>query len=115
SFVLTASAKFNETLDNVVKGLQEAGFSKDDYYAEQLPEQALTPDEMMQQDLFDSGSEDEPKSDDDFNLEEIKFNTEDEVSNKSNHETVSVVDYITKKAEIDVAAYEAKVNEIDID
>jgi len=115
SFVLTASAKFNETLDNVVKGLQESGFSKDDYYAEQLPEQELTPDEVMQQDLFVSGSDDSPKSDEDFNLEEIKFNPEEEISLGTNQETASIVDNITKKAELDGAAYEAKVNEIDID
>lgn len=31
SYVLTASAKFNETLQNIVKGLQTAGFSERDY------------------------------------------------------------------------------------
>lgn len=31
SYVLTASAKFNETLQSIVKGLQESGFSEKDY------------------------------------------------------------------------------------
>ena len=31
SYVLTASAKFNETLQNIVRGLQAAGFSERDY------------------------------------------------------------------------------------
>ncbi len=31
SYVLTASAKFNETLQSIVKGLQASGFSGDDY------------------------------------------------------------------------------------
>ncbi len=31
SYVLTASAKFNETLNNIVKGLQASGFSEKDY------------------------------------------------------------------------------------
>ncbi len=31
SYVLTASAKFNETLQNIVKGLQASGFSEKDY------------------------------------------------------------------------------------
>ena len=31
SYVLTASAKFNETLQSIVKGLQESGFSERDY------------------------------------------------------------------------------------
>src|SRR5690606_41505545 len=60
SFVLTASSKFNETLDSIVKGLQESGFSKDDYYAEEAPEEELTPNEVLTQDLF----AEEPKPDD---------------------------------------------------
>ena len=36
SFVLTASSKFNDTLNNIVKGLQDSGFSRDDYRAEEL-------------------------------------------------------------------------------
>jgi type III restriction enzyme len=31
SYVLTASAKFNETLQNIIKGLQSSGFSEKDY------------------------------------------------------------------------------------
>jgi type III restriction enzyme len=31
SYVITASAKFNETLQNIVKGLKESGFSENDY------------------------------------------------------------------------------------
>lgn len=31
SYVLTASVKFNETLQNIVKGLQSSGFSEKDY------------------------------------------------------------------------------------
>lgn len=31
SYVLTASAKFNDTLQNIVKGLQASGFSENDY------------------------------------------------------------------------------------
>lgn len=31
SYVLTASTRFNETLQNIVKGLQESGFSEKDY------------------------------------------------------------------------------------
>ena len=49
SFVLTASDKFSITLDNIVKGLQDAGFSKEDYFAEELPEPKLTNEEILQQ------------------------------------------------------------------
>ena len=50
--ILTASDKFSITLDNIVKGLQDAGFSKEDYFAEELPEPKLTNEEILQQDLF---------------------------------------------------------------
>ena len=47
SYVLTASAKFQETLQNVVKGLNHAGFSDRDYRAfaaeENLPSRQETP------------------------------------------------------------------------
>jgi type III restriction enzyme len=40
SFVLTASAKFNETLDNIVKGLQGSGFSGKDFREkDRMPEE----------------------------------------------------------------------------
>ena len=81
SFVLTASAKFNDTLDSIVKGLQESGFSKDDYYAEELPEEELTPNEVLTKDLFtdenDSTETNTPKSDEDFNVSDIDFNPEE--------------------------------------
>lgn len=39
SYVLTASAKFHETLQNIVNGLQNAGFSKNDYRSvDNMPE-----------------------------------------------------------------------------
>lgn len=41
SYVLTASEKFIDTLDNIVKGLNKAGFSKRDY---KLPETLAMPD-----------------------------------------------------------------------
>ena len=37
SYVLTASAKFNETLQSIIRGLESAGFSKNDYRAVDAP------------------------------------------------------------------------------
>lgn len=113
SFVLTASSKFNETLDHVVNGLQEAGFSKDDYYAEEAPEEKLTTDEILQKDLFDE--EPEKKSDEDFNLDEIEFDPESTQPTIIESDKPSIVDTITEKAEKEGKQYEAKVNDIDID
>lgn len=52
SYVLTASSKFKETLDSIVKGLQDSGFSKDDYFAEEQIEESLTNDEVLQNEFF---------------------------------------------------------------
>ena len=52
SFVLSASSKFQATLDNIVKALQDSGFSKDDYYAEEAPEEKLSDKEVLQKELF---------------------------------------------------------------
>lgn len=115
AFVLTASAKFNETLDKVVNGLQDAGFSKDDYYAEEAPEEELTPDEVLQADLFDTKEDEKPKSDDDFDVTAIEFDPEQELTSEDIPITNSIVDNITQKAEKEGKDYEAKVENIDID
>jgi len=119
SFVLTASSKFNETLDSIVKGLQESGFSKDDYYAEELPEEELSPNEVLTKDLFDNDdvteTSDSPKSDEDFNVSDIDFNPEEEVTLDSIKENNPLVSEITEKAKVEGASFEQKVNEIEID
>ena len=115
AFVLTASAKFNETLENVVNGLQDAGFSKDDYYAEEAPEEEMTPDEVLQADLFDTKEDKQPKSDDDFDVKAIEFNPEENLNSEDLTFTNSIVDNITQKAEKEGKNYEAKVENIDID
>jgi type III restriction enzyme len=115
AFVLTASAKFNETLDNVVNGLQDAGFSKDDYYAEEAPEEEITPDEVLQADLFGTKENEQSKSDDDFDVKAIEFNPEENLNSENLTFTNSIVDNITEKAEKEGKDYEAKVENIDID
>ena len=74
SYVLTASAKFQETLDNVVKGLNHAGFSDRDYRSIDAAEPVEKPEEPVFNPtiLF---PEEEPKEakDEDVDLEEITF------------------------------------------
>lgn len=54
SYVLTASAKFKDTLEGIVKGLNNAGFSDQDYRAaDQTPEAlVIEPTPVQQTDLF---------------------------------------------------------------
>lgn len=75
SYVLTASAKFQETLDNVVKGLNHAGFSDRDYRsidAAEPVEDTKTPDVVNPASLF---PDEEPKTEkeDDVDKGEITF------------------------------------------
>jgi type III restriction enzyme len=116
SFVLTASARFNDTLDNIVKGLQDAGFSKEDYFAEELPEPTLTNEEILQQDLFENPIVTEIKSDDDFNINAIDFNPDEEVTLESyTNNPKTVIGHITEKAVIESKIFEEKVSSIEID
>lgn len=62
SYVITSSAKFNETLQNIVHGLKESGFSEKDYREE---------DEMSQETKQEILEKFIPKSD----IIELKFDT----------------------------------------
>jgi type III restriction enzyme len=117
SFVLTASSKFNETLDSIVKGLQESGFSKDDYYAEEIEEEVLTPNEVLNQDLFskEPPPENYVKSDDDFDVSAIEFNPNDKVTLDTIAQQNPLVSKITEKAKVEGQTFEEKVNNLDID
>jgi type III restriction enzyme len=115
SFVLTASAKFNETLENIVKGLQDAGFSKDDYYAEEMQEPKLSDDEVLQHDLFENPVTTEIKSDDDFNINAIDFNPDDEVTLETYTQNRTPITQLTENAIVDGKIFEEKVKAIEID
>lgn len=57
SYVLTASSKFNQTLENIIKGLNKAGFSSKDYKVAEVldltPEVAIQPiTPKVETDLF---------------------------------------------------------------
>lgn len=107
SFVLSASSKFQATLDNIVKALQDSGFSKDDYYAEEEPEEKLSDKQVLQKELF--GEEEQP--DDDINIDEVDFNPETELSPNEIGNTSDVVKHITQKGEEEEKSFEQKAEE----
>ena len=118
SFVLTASAKFNETLDNIVKGLQDAGFSNKDYYAEEIisenPVAPISDQETLNQELF--GSSDDGQTNNQFddsditniNIDAIPF---DPTAKDFTPIANSPLDRITKKAIIDGNEFETRLAE----
>ena len=115
SFVLTASSKFNDTLDNIVKGLQESGFSKYDYYAEELPEEEKSDDEVLLQELFGTNESESPRSDDDFDVDAIDFNPSTETHLAEDLGENSILYQITEKAKEEGARFEEKVKNTDMD
>src|SRR5690606_18092354 len=115
SFVLTASSKFNETLDSIVKGLQDSGFSKEDYYAEEQPEEEKTSDDVLQEELFGSEEDNTPKSDDDFDVGAVEFDPTEEVDLGSINQQNPILNHITEKAKAEGDAFEQKVKEVDPD
>lgn len=117
SFVLTASAKFNQTLDKIVKGLQDAGFSKNDYFAQDAPEEVLTPNEVLQQNLFEEPAEKyHKKSDEDFDVTQIAFNPNEEVTLETIAQNNPLpadlsAQVLTKQSDV----FEEKLNQTEID
>jgi type III restriction enzyme len=75
SYVLTASAKFNETIGNIVKGLKESGFSEKDYRERDImPEEAKVPiiENPLKGFLFPEQIETTPETDE-IETERITF------------------------------------------
>ena len=74
SYVLASSNDFNDTLENIIKGLNNAGFTKHDCRAaENIPVVSVQPQQEIQPDLFSFTPEDddvEPATF--FNLEDVK-------------------------------------------
>jgi type III restriction enzyme len=110
SFVLSASAKFGATLDNIVKALQDSGFSKDDYYAEEAPEEKLSNNEILQKELFGE-SDSENENTDDINIDDIDFNPEEELSTDLIGITNDIVKTITEKGVEEGKSFEQKAEE----
>jgi len=71
SYVLTASSRFKETLDSIVKGLQDSGFSKEDYFAEEEKQIELSNSEILQSEFFEN--KDVKGDNDSFDVDSISF------------------------------------------
>lgn len=106
SYVLTSSNDFHATLDKVVSGLNNAGFSSKDYYAKDVePEEAKpeTPTPTIQLTL-------EPEEDEfsDLNIEAIRASVEAATSSANSGATDTPVEFdeLLADALVQNAAYE---------
>ena len=105
SFVLSASAKFQATLDNIVKALQNSGFSRDDYMAEEAPEEKMSDDDVLQQELFGEPKENAP---DEIDIDKIDFDPEAGLTAEEIGNANFTVKQITQKAETEGQSFEQK-------
>ncbi len=77
SYVLTASVKFNDTLQNIVKGLQASGFSEKDYrQKDNMPEEEKKQvvEKPLESFLFPEENEESSNAGDEIIPERISFN-----------------------------------------
>lgn len=120
-YVLTASSKFLDTLDNIVKGLNKAGFSEKDYKLaepQQLSETRLTGLDDLQ-DLF-SGNQQERNEPtnlaDDIDTSRIAGWNEGDHANQehqTNQGSDNILSEIEKTAIEQNEAFEKKVSEME--
>jgi type III restriction enzyme len=105
SYVLTASAKFNDTLQNIVKGLQESGFSEKDYRkVDKMTEQEkqTAADKPIEEFLFPEQETEE----DEIDVARVNFNPNTEAEEIVN---TSVIDEIEAIAEEQNELLEAQI------
>ncbi len=109
SYVLTASSKFLDTLDNIVKGLNKAGFSDKDYKLADpaMLEEAKKQDPLQQITFFPTTEESQTEDiTSDIDTSRISVPTETEVPN-------SIVSEIEQTAFKQNEAFEKTVSEME--
>lgn len=111
SYVLTASSKFLDTLDNIVKGLNKAGFSERDYKlldpSSLEQEQEQNQDPLLQLNVFSEVKSEQTESIiDDIDASRISIPTDNEIESA----TVSEIENL---ALAQTKAFEKTVHEIE--
>ncbi len=108
SYVLTASSKFLDTLDNIVKGLNKAGFSDKDYRLVDpaMLEEAKKQDPLQQLTIFSTSQETAEDITSDIDTTRILVSSETELPN-------TTVSEIEKAAMEQNEAFEKTVSEME--
>jgi type III restriction enzyme len=82
SYVITASAKFQNTLQNIIKGLQQSGFSEKDYRDKDIMTEEVkveTEQKSLENFLFPEQNQETVGIDNGIDLTKISFNSNDKV------------------------------------
>ncbi len=102
SYVLTASARFQETLNNVVKGLNRAGFSDEDYRSIDEAPETIAPEDnfMVGPDLFAEPKKQQKPSSDEIDKSFITFRADEPTDAPSvNEDVLSILQTGQQEAE----------------
>jgi len=112
SYVLTASAKFNDTLQNIVQGLQASGFSEKDYRQKDImpeDEKKKVTQKPLDTFLFPEQQDSDTNINDEIIPDRISFNsiviTEDEQKN-------ATVEEIQNLAETEITKIEENIEKL---
>lgn len=97
SYVLTASSKFHETLQNIVNGLQNAGFSKNDYRSvDKMPEEEKTKTATPIESFLFPEQAAQPEVTEDIDVSKISFNP-NEKAVEVKYTTVTEIETLAKE------------------
>ncbi|AUD05846.1 DEAD/DEAH box helicase [Spirosoma pollinicola] len=110
SYVLTASAKFTETLQSIIRGLESAGFSRNDYRSsDEQPVDAApqTTAQALQGFLFPESSE---SASDEIEPEKIQFDPGD-IADETPVEVLPTLAAITQIAVTKNQEFEQQINQ----
>jgi type III restriction enzyme len=114
SYVLTASAKFNDTLQNIVKGLQSAGFSDRDYREiDAMPETEKQSMNPLEQFLFPEQKA--VKLEDEFDNTRISFEPNNLIPLENNEIALKQIETMAEEqnAELEAILQQQKKRPVD--
>lgn len=102
SYVLTCSADFHSTLQKIIKGLNDAGFSKQDYFAPEQPQDTTIFPPLVQQKLdFDNASNTQQVTEEflDFSDDAVKTLLEQRATSETNAPLAAMLESAEKKSD----------------
>jgi type III restriction enzyme len=111
SYVLTASAKFNETLQNIVRGLQASGFSEKDYRdKDDMPEEVKNKVIEKPLESFLFPEQQESITEEEIEVDRISYNPESGSSPETKISAIAEIESMAKEQNREMDAEIEKQN-----
>ena len=118
SYVLTASAKFNETLQNIVRGLQASGFSEKDYRdKDDMPEDVKNKviEKPLESFLFPERQEEMTNADEEIEVDRISYNPDSGNTPETKISAIAEIESMAEEQNREMDAEIEKQNQQPID